>query len=389
MRRSYCALGISGGEKGARLSPCLMFSGPYGDYEAVRPFIEQEEGRSFYVGPGASGHYVKMVHNGIEYGIMQILSEVYMIMRCIFELELDTISKILAEWNESEVGSFLLGITADILQVKTNDGMAHLLDKIVDTSGANGTGKWTVKEALDLGVPTPTITAAVEMRHASNAFRSTVFMPNKQIKEGHTLSEGDLKRALTGCVVVCFAQGTALLMKASQRFEWGLNIRNICDIWSRPGRRGGRGCAGPDAGVGGNGGCAPLRRVVWEHRRRIRRGSHQRRSGERGGVARALADETQLPVQGGLRAAVSGAPSEGGCGGRSRAHWGYFASVQEAAFLEPAQDAFSTAGADVGAGDSEAGAHAEGDRWDQRGSQFEEPDGSLEIGRSCGRARGG
>ncbi|CDR95963.1 6-phosphogluconate dehydrogenase, putative [Babesia bigemina] len=228
----YCGVGISGGERGARESPCMMFGGQPEDYEAVRPFIEQEPGRSFYVGPGASGHYVKMVHNGIEYAIMQVLSEVYMIMRDIFELQLDSIHQILAEWDQGDVGSFLLGITANILQVKASDGVTYLVDKIVDSSGANGTGKWTVKEALDLGVPVPTITTAVEMRHASNSFRSTVVMSNKKIKEGHSISEGDLRRTLFGCIIVCFAQGISLLMKASENFGWGLDMGKICRIWS-------------------------------------------------------------------------------------------------------------------------------------------------------------
>ncbi|ORM39852.1 putative 6-phosphogluconate dehydrogenase [Babesia sp. Xinjiang] len=228
----YCAVGVSGGERGARQSPCIMFSGSRDDYDAVKQYIEQD-GRSFYVGPGASGHYVKMVHNGIEYGIMQILSEVYMIMSCILELQFDTISKILAEWNDAEVGSFLLKITAEILQVKDNDGVTYLVDKIVDSSGANGTGKWTVKEALDLGVPVPTITAAVEMRHASNAHRSTQIIPNRQVKEGHNISEGDLQRTLHVCMVICFAQGLSLLMEASNRFDWKLDLQQICNIWSK------------------------------------------------------------------------------------------------------------------------------------------------------------
>ncbi|GFE53614.1 6-phosphogluconate dehydrogenase [Babesia ovis] len=228
----YCSMGVSGGERGARLSPCIMFSGDRSDYDAVKPYIEQG-GRSFYVGTGASGHYVKMVHNGIEYGIMQIISEIYMIMSAIFELPLDSIGKILAEWNESDVGSFLLSITGEILQVKNKDGASYLVDKIVDCSGANGTGKWTVKEALDLGVPVPTISAAVEMRNASNMQRNVPLVPRTQAKDGHSLSEEDLKRTLLGCMVVCLAQGTALLMEASQKFNWDLNMQQICNIWSK------------------------------------------------------------------------------------------------------------------------------------------------------------
>ncbi|KAK1442190.1 6-phosphogluconate dehydrogenase [Babesia gibsoni] len=228
----YCAMGVSGGEFGALLSPCLMFSGHPGDYDLVKPIIEQHDGRSFYIGPDASGHYVKMVHNGIEYAIMQILSEIYMIMRSIMELNVKSISKIFQEWNETEAASFLLGITANILPVKADDGEEYLLDKIMDSSGANGTGKWTVKEALDLGIPVPTITAAVEMRNASNGLRDTTLVPKNRVTDGTSLCEGDLKRTLLVCMIVSFAQGTALLMEASKKFNWNLDLHNICKIWS-------------------------------------------------------------------------------------------------------------------------------------------------------------
>ncbi|EDO06767.1 6-phosphogluconate dehydrogenase C-terminal domain family protein [Babesia bovis T2Bo] len=228
----FCAMGVSGGERGARISPCIMFSGERTVYDMVKQYIEQD-GRSFYVGPGASGHYVKMVHNGIEYAMMQALSEIYMIMSNILELELDTIGNILGEWCEGEVGSFLLKITSIILQEKTNEENVYLLDKIVDQSGANGTGKWTVKEALDLAVPVPTISAAVEMRNASNVNRSSHIIPNRQIKEGHNISEEDLKRTLHGCMIASIAQGTALLMEAAKKFAWDLNMEQICNIWSK------------------------------------------------------------------------------------------------------------------------------------------------------------
>lgn len=228
----YCAMGVSGGEHGARTSPCLMFSGQRCDYDKIKRFIEQDD-RSFYIGPGASGHFVKMVHNGIEYAILQIIAEIYLIMRNVLELQLDTITNILEEWNDTDVGSYLLGISEEILKVKTADGVAYLVDKIVDSTGANGTGKWTVKEAFDLGVPVPTITAAVEMRHASNTLRNPCFMPSRRISEGHSLSEGDLMRTLLGCMLISFVQGASLLMEASKKFEWGLDMSHICKIWRK------------------------------------------------------------------------------------------------------------------------------------------------------------
>ncbi|KAK2197175.1 bifunctional 6-phosphogluconate dehydrogenase/6-phosphogluconate dehydrogenase [Babesia duncani] len=231
----FCGIGVSGGENGARNRPCLMFGGELEIYNIIKEYMQQDS-IEFYVGPGGSGHYVKMVHNGIEYAIMQVIAEVYIIMNHMLGLQNDTISNLIKSWSDDEntlLKSYLLDITADILIVKDPNKRDYLLDKIQDISGANGTGKWTVKEALDLSIPVPSISVAVEMRNASNQPRNGHLIDKGNYDFKHDLSEGDLSRTLLVCMQSIFSQGFSLLEKASNVYQWNLDLKTIAKIWSR------------------------------------------------------------------------------------------------------------------------------------------------------------
>ena len=255
----FFGMGVSGGEDGARHGPSMMPGGPKEPYARVAPILEgmaasvDGEPCVAHLGAGASGHYVKMVHNGIEYGLMQLLAEAYDLMKRGAGLGNDRMGDLFAEWNTGPLRSYLVEITADILhqpdtvEVQPDEMPGHegppagmtgryLLDFIADTANQKGTGKWTSQDALDLGVPTPTIDVAVTARYLSAlkdervAASGLLGTPAGRAERPDDLVAG-LERALRAVFLVSYAQGFALLKRASDAYEYGLNPGTVARIW--------------------------------------------------------------------------------------------------------------------------------------------------------------
>lgn len=239
----FFGMGISGGEKGARRGPAMMPGGDQKAYERLRPIFEaiaaKVDGEPCveYLGNGSAGNYVKMVHNGIEYGIMQLISEVYDLMKRGYNLSDETIQKTFAEWNETDdLRSYLIEITRNILKQKDEDG-SLLINKISDWARSKGTGKWTSQNAMDLQVPVPTIDAAVNMRDMSKTKPERIEAAKKLVWNASESSVNEseaiaaLKSALYFSIVVTYAQGLAQLHTASKEYNYGLNLETVAKIW--------------------------------------------------------------------------------------------------------------------------------------------------------------
>lgn len=238
----FFGMGISGGEKGARFGPSLMPGGNKKAYERLRPIFESIAAKVNgepcveYLGNGSAGNYVKMAHNGIEYGIMQLISEVYDLMKRGYDLDDDTIQKIFEDWNNTELKSYLIEITGQILKKTDTDGQ-KLINKISDWAKSKGTGKWTSQNAMDIEVPLPTIDAAVAMRDMSKNKLERIEASTKLIwnsEQSNTnlpLAIAALKGALHFSILITYAQGLALLTKASKEYNYELNLENIAKIW--------------------------------------------------------------------------------------------------------------------------------------------------------------
>jgi 6-phosphogluconate dehydrogenase len=236
--------GTSGGEKGALLGPSLMPGGDRGAYEQIRPIWEAiaakvEDGPCVtYIGPGGSGHFVKMVHNGIEYGDMQLIAEAYDVLRSGFGLSATEMADIFEEWNQGELESYLIEITAKILRVKDHETGKPLVDIVLDQAEQKGTGKWTSQLALDLGVPIPTIDAAIAARNIS-ARKSERVEASKKISVRTTGKYGDLndafkngvRDALYASKICSYAQGMNLIKAGSEAFKWNINLSEVARIW--------------------------------------------------------------------------------------------------------------------------------------------------------------
>ncbi len=236
--------GTSGGEKGALLGPSLMPGGDPQAYEQIRPIwqaiaAQVPDGPCVtYIGPGGSGHFVKMVHNGIEYGDMQLIAEAYGIMRDGFGLSTDEMADIFDEWNRGDLESYLIEITAKILRVKDPQTGKPLVDLVLDKAGQKGTGKWTSQIALDLGVPIPTIDAAIVARVLSSQKDARV-EASQQIGAGtsgrfEAFSEklkGYIHDALYAAKICSYAQGMNLIKAGSDEFKWNINLSEIARIW--------------------------------------------------------------------------------------------------------------------------------------------------------------
>ena len=239
----FMGIGISGGEMGARTGPSIMPGGDEIAWERVKPILEavsaKVEGQPCvaYMGKWAAGHYVKMVHNGIEYAIMQLISEVYDILKRGVGLDNDELHEVFREWDEGEMQSFLLEITADIFTHKDADTGKAMVDVILDKAGAKGTGKWTSQNSMDLAVPIPTIDAAVAAR-AISAYKdqriaaSELYKTNQ--KTGNLEKEKFIQQlhdALYFATVVCYAQGFALLHTASSELDMNVPLPDVVKIW--------------------------------------------------------------------------------------------------------------------------------------------------------------
>ena len=240
----FLGVGISGGEKGARFGPSVMPGGQKEAYERVRPIFEaaaaKVDGKPCvtYLGPGSAGHYVKMVHNGIEYGLMQLISETYHFMKSALGLNDKELADVYHEWNEGELQSFLVEITAEIFRRIDDKTGEPLIDMIRDSAKQKGTGKWTSQDAMDLQIPMPTIDMAVSMRNLSMhrdereaLARRLPITASDQIDDKKT-SLGMLHNALYFSMITTYAQGMALLKAASDEYNYRLPLDEVARIWT-------------------------------------------------------------------------------------------------------------------------------------------------------------
>jgi 6-phosphogluconate dehydrogenase len=240
----FIGMGVSGGEEGALNGPSLMPGGTEAAYREIEPIVTKiaaqvDDGPCVtYIGPGGSGHYVKMVHNGIEYGDMQLIAEAYDLLKSAAGLSAAQLHEVFAEWNTTdELNSFLIEITADIFTKTDPETGLPLVEVILDSAGQKGTGRWTVISALELGVPIPTITAAVNARIVSS-YKQERVAASKQLSGPSSKFTGDPKafinkvRDALYCSKICsYAQGMELLGKASQEFNYNLNLAELARIW--------------------------------------------------------------------------------------------------------------------------------------------------------------
>jgi len=240
----FIGMGVSGGEEGALNGPSLMPGGTEAAYREIEAIVQKiaaqvDDGPCVtYIGAGGSGHYVKMVHNGIEYGDMQLIAEAYDLLKNVLGLNHTQLHEVFAEWNQTdELNSFLIEITADIFKKIDSDTGNPLVELVLDAAGQKGTGRWTVSNALELGVSIPTITAAVNARIASS-YKQERVAAAQQLTGPTAQFDGDTKAFINAvrdalyCSKICsYAQGMALMGRASQEFNYNLNLGEIARIW--------------------------------------------------------------------------------------------------------------------------------------------------------------
>jgi len=240
----YVGAGVSGGEEGARHGPSIMPGGSPAAWEHVKDMFQTIAAKApdgspccEWVGGGGAGHYVKMVHNGIEYGDMQLIGETYQLMRSYLGMSADEMSHVFSEWNKGELDSFLIQITAEILSYKDEDG-SPLVDHILDAAGQKGTGKWTVMNAAELGQPVTLISEALFARCIS-ALKDERLAAAKLLRGPETRFDGDrqafirnLGQALYVSKLVSYAQGYMLMRAAAAEYGWKLNYGGIAQMWS-------------------------------------------------------------------------------------------------------------------------------------------------------------
>jgi 6-phosphogluconate dehydrogenase len=238
----FFGMGISGGEEGARTGPSMMPGGDMEAYLFVKPVLESIAAKVngdacvTYIGPGASGHFVKMVHNGIEYALMQLIADTYEMLKKGLQLNNERIHEVFAKWNKGKLQSYLLEITADIFLYQNADG-SFLLDQIKDEAKAKGTGKWTTQISTDLELPIPTIDLAVVMRDLSKykSLRTEAAIAYKSDINFTDLDQDDflvkLEDAFYFSMILIYAQGMHLLSKASVAYDYKLKLDEIAKIW--------------------------------------------------------------------------------------------------------------------------------------------------------------
>lgn len=241
----FFGMGVSGGELGARLGPSMMPGGDKDAYQYLRPVLESIAARAdgvpcvAYMGNKAAGHYVKMVHNGIEYAMMQMISEVYDLLSRSGGYSNKELHNVFLKWNEGQLQSFLIEITAEVFKTQdadTEDPDDFLVDKILDQAGSKGTGKWTSQEAMDLPVSIPTIDIAVSMRDlsvykdqrikAAEVYKAT---PIRLEISNDFLTQ--LENALAFCFTIAYAQGLSMLAKASQEHQMAIPLPDVVTVW--------------------------------------------------------------------------------------------------------------------------------------------------------------
>ena len=239
----FMGIGISGGESGARHGPSIMPGGAVEAYGQIGPMLEaisakvNNEPCVAYLGPGSAGHYVKMVHNGIEYAIMQLISEAYHLLKECCLMNNDELHDVFLKWNDGPLQSYLMEITADIFTRQDDLSSNYLVDMILDSAGQKGTGKWTSQDAMDIGVPIPAIDAALSARYLS-ADKTGRTEAEKKLK-GPYITLGDdakelvdeLEQALYFSMIISYAQGMSLLYQASKEYQYKLKPEDIARIW--------------------------------------------------------------------------------------------------------------------------------------------------------------
>lgn len=239
----YFGVGISGGEEGARRGPSIMPGGDPAAYKAVQPILESIAAVAdntpccSYIGPDGAGHYVKMVHNGIEYADMQLIAESYLLLKYQGGFSNAELANLYSSWNQSELKSFLIGITADIFREKDDLADGELLDHIVDSAAQKGTGRWTSIESLRQGVDISMITAAAGARVMSNQLdtrkkaANLISMPSPPAVEDRSAFAEQVRQALYTAKIMAYAQGFAMMKDASARYNWSLDLGTIAAIF--------------------------------------------------------------------------------------------------------------------------------------------------------------
>ncbi|MHB8520005.1 MAG: NADP-dependent phosphogluconate dehydrogenase [Limisphaerales bacterium] len=239
----FLGVGVSGGEEGARHGPSIMPGGSKDAYERVRHIFEaaaaQVNGTPCvtWLGPGSAGHFVKMVHNGIEYGVMQLLAETYDLMKRGLGLNDDELHEVYALWNQSEPNGYLVEITSHIFSRRDEKTGKRLIDEILDVAKQKGTGMWTSQSAMELQVPIPTIDLAVAMRDLSvfekeRQQAGTIYQrPIRRFADDHNAFLTRLGRAFFAAMIITYAQGMALLAVASEKYKYHLDLEAVARIW--------------------------------------------------------------------------------------------------------------------------------------------------------------
>lgn len=239
----FIGTGVSGGEQGALLGPCIMPGGTESAYRLIEPILTKIAAQvdgipcCTYIGPGSAGHFVKMVHNAIEYGDMQIICEAYDLLKTGLGMPAHEISDILAKWNEGVLNSYLIEITIAVLRKIDEETGNPLVDVILDTAEQKGTGKWAAQVALDLGVAIPTLAAAVEARILSSMKQERI-VASEILKGGTAIVNinknafiDSLEKSLYLSKIICYAQGMSLLRTASNEYKFNLKFNEIAQIW--------------------------------------------------------------------------------------------------------------------------------------------------------------
>ena len=239
----FMGVGISGGEAGARFGPSIMPGGPQEMYNNIAPMLQSVSAKVnnepcvTWLGPGSAGHYVKMVHNGIEYGLMQLIAETYHILKTIGKLSNNELHDVFTAWNKGNLQSYLIEITASIFLQQDELTKNSLVDMILDAAKQKGTGGWTTEDAINLQVPIPVIDMAVNMRNLSSYKNERVLAQQQlrgpQAEAFHSKNEliEMMEQALHFSIITVYAQGMALLQAASKKYEYGLQPAAIAKIW--------------------------------------------------------------------------------------------------------------------------------------------------------------
>ncbi|SEM78533.1 6-phosphogluconate dehydrogenase (decarboxylating) [Stigmatella aurantiaca] len=241
---NFIGMGVSGGEEGARHGPSLMPGGPAEAYGHIRPVLEAIAAKTdqgacvTHVGPGGAGHFVKMVHNGIEYADMQLLAETYDVLRRGLGLSMEAVVDTLAEWNQGIANSFLLETTLQVLRKKDPETGKPLVDLVLDKAGQKGTGKWTVQVALDLGIAVPSIASALDARNLSALKDERVAASSRLPAPQASLTDEEKQHlaawvhdALYAARVITYAQGMRLIQAASREYQWNVSPAELARIW--------------------------------------------------------------------------------------------------------------------------------------------------------------